>query len=165
MNEKILDSVFTSTDTLLHLIETDETVIWEGRPNFNLFYWFIKVLLPIIYPLLYFLMIGASQFVTIFFVIVIIIYGFYKYLGEKQTRYLITNQRIIFKLPKSFEEKNIYALQFDKIRNSRIELNNTICFILKKSKYHWPMEKLKLESISDFEEVEKYIQLGLRGKL
>lgn len=165
MNERILDDAFNPNDTLLQILETDEKVIWEGRPDFHWLYWFMTTGLTIICPLIFFLMIQQMQTFIILIVSVSFILAFYEYIQEQQKRYLITNQRIIFQFPENDSGETIRSFLFEEIRDSRIDHNNTISFISKKSNLNWPMKKLKLERINNFEEVEKYIQLGIRGEL
>lgn len=177
MKNEILDDIFN--DDLRSQIQPNEKVVWEGRPTITTFLkW--NVILGIIIIILFFMNVyfremDFSAIIYPLFAGAIALWGLFQ---GKKTRYLITDQRIIFQLWKK-RKKEFHSVQLGEIKKILItdedKSNGTILLKMKNGKVkpfkthdlrsNSERPHVSLEMIDNVEEVAEYIELGMQQKL
>lgn len=136
MNEDILDDIFS--DDFRSLLQEDEVVLWEGKPQeggeqtFNRFIRWFLLLMTI--PQFYY-----RNFTVAIFLFLVFILGLIKERFESQkrknTRYLITNKRVLFQLWNK-KKKEFHSVPLEDIKRVKSETqfskNGVIYLVLKK---------------------------------
>ena len=195
MKSFVLDDLFY--DEIRNSLLTNEKVIWEGKPQFR----FGQIdpfrgsdtladkvmslmgLLFILsfFPLLFFLWMFNSVFKIILIIVVLMIATpiIQRYIIRKKTTYVMTNQRIIFKLWNFQKGAVLYDIPFKKINDIVIteeSKNNGVIFLAvhEPESIFFDTTNLKsgdrrhqptIELIDNVHEVGKYIQLGIIEQL
>jgi len=178
MKNEILDDIFN--DKLRDQLEENEVVIWEGKPRFNNYNRFITAGFM-------FFFIGVNlinsttqnqHWLTAIIVVALIFSVIQLFFRQKKTRYLVTNSRVIFQLPKK-RKTQIHSLFLNQIEDVIVEKgrnkNGTITLTLKKS-FKTEIKTIDLEKnvsrkyptlelIENVDEVGNYIQQAIEGKL
>jgi len=180
MKDQILDDIFKK-DKLLELLDEDENLLWEGRPLFETKSYFkILTAMPII--------ICVGQLITTvkenhfwattFWICVFIGTIIMIILKKNKTRYLITNQRIIFQLQNGFRRK-IHSLPLNRLKDFEIKKDGELSGVifLKLMPQYKPNFKthniknnnarnhLTLELVENPEEVLAIIEAARKGTL
>jgi len=120
-----------------------------------------------------------AHWLTAIIIITLVFSTVQLFFRQRKTKYVLTNSRIIFQLPASMRKTKIQSLPLnhieDVIFSEGREKNGTITLTLKKSfktdittidiKKNTKRKNPTLEMIEDVEEVSKYIQKGIQGKL
>jgi len=127
MNENILDDIYS--DDLRGLLQKDETVIWEGKPKTG-----VNQIINTIIRLSLIFMIFSQWYkenyaLSIMFVILLITELFHElkqFQKRKNTRYLITNQQVLFQLLEK-GKKQFHSIPIEDIKaiNMQPEFGNT----------------------------------------
>lgn len=136
MNENILDEIFS--DDFRGMLQEGETVLWEGKPQEGGEQTFNRVLRWGL------LLLSIQQFylqnITIaVFLLVVAFLGMIKerfeFQKRKNTRYLITNQRVLFQLWKN-KKKEFHAIPLKDIKaiKSKSEFSSTGVIFLELNK-------------------------------
>ena len=178
MKNNILDDIFH--DKLRDGLEEGEIVVWDGKPRYSNYSRLVAAgFIFIFFGIhLYNTIVDKNYWFALLMVLAITFSIIRLFLHQIKTRYLITNQRIIFQLPKT-RKVAIHSLplnQLDEvIVKEKVNKNGTLELILKE-----PFEtKIKtydirksyvrtnptLELIEDVLEVKNYIEKGMKGKL
>ncbi|MFK8010182.1 MAG: PH domain-containing protein [Saprospiraceae bacterium] len=178
MKNEILDDIFK--DKLRDQLVEGEIIVWDGKPRFSnysrLVAFFFIIFFFGIY--LYSTIVDKKYWLTLFIVLGITYSLFNIFLKQKKTRYLITNQRIIFQLPK-MRKVEIQSLPLNQLEEvvvkEKVNKNGTLEFILKEPfktkiktidiRNSYPREHPTMEIIENVLEVKNYIEKGIKGEL
>jgi len=198
MKNQVLDDLFLNDIDLV----PNEKIIWEGHPNFKL-----KLLNPfrgsedaesIISSIVGLLLVGFFFLLTLVPLIAFLIFGELKvsltifgiffllsanrilvYISRRNTKYTITNRRIIFQLWEISRRTVQYQIPLLEINNIVITeetKNHGVIFLGLKNPSLFFFEtknlingdhrhQITLELIDDVQQVGKYIELGIQEKL
>ena len=175
MKDLILDE-FSQTE-IRKKLEPNEIVIWEGRPYRNIWggiFFLVGVMLYVLW--------GYSTMGAIAAIMMGLYWGknpLKQLWASRNTRYLITKERIIFQLYKN-RKKHFLSISFDEIKSVSIykeavnPKNGKILLNMKESKETAlvffdglgnKQERPFLELIQNVEEVASYIKMGIQNKL
>lgn len=178
MKNEILDDIFN--DKLRDQLEEGEAVIWEGKPQFNNYsrlvaagFMFFFIGINLINSIT-----QEQHWLTAIIVAALIFSVIQLFFRQKKTRYLVTNSRVIFQLPK-MRRTQIHSLPLNQLDEVIVDegknKNGTITLILKESftteiktidiKKNTLRKNPTLEIIENVEEVGNYIRRGIEGKL
>lgn len=192
MKDQILDEIIV-TGFHKHL-KRNEKIIWEGNPQRAIDFSLsrndarVNALLNrigglfLFGVLLYFFSKIFQSLTTYFFILIFLIVGIipnvFRWIKKKKTKYLISDQRILFQLW-DWKGTKFYDIPFSEITNFIITYDTDTDGVIRlavKKPYKIPFETYDLNSgerrhqptlemIEDVEEVGKYITLGIQGKL
>lgn len=201
MKNEILDEIIE--DAAYQLLEKDEKIIWEGNPIFQPNYNFISVkytdlnddklkvfillfgsgILAFFYWIgVIWLFVNALQPAVVFFLIAAILVFISPRLliriKRKHTRYIITDQQIIFQLW-VFPKIQYHNIPFSEIKDFIIsddDQKHGLIFLIMKDQQKIRFETFDLingekrhqptlEMLEDVNEVAQYIKKGIQGKL
>lgn len=178
MKNSILDDIFH--DNLRDNLEEGEVVTWDGKPQFNNYSRLVAAGFIFIFIGVHFFnsIRDENYWMTAFTAIGMIISFVQLFFRQKKTRYLITNQRIIFQLPKmTMRGVEVHSLPFEQLDEVIIKekgsKSGTIELILKKT-FNTKIKTFDirkssnrkhptLELIEDVEEVRNYIIEGINS--
>ena len=178
MNNNILDDIFH--DKLRDDIKEGEVVVWDGKPRFSNYSRLVAAGFLFLFIGIHLLssIREKEHWLTALLLSAIILSLAQLFLRQRKTRYLITNQRIIFQLPKmrSTEIHSLPLNQLDEvIVKEKVNKNGTLELILKKPfktkfktidiRNNTQRKHLTLEIIEDVLDVKNYIENGIQGKL
>lgn len=172
MKNQILDDIFHNK--LPVELKEDEVIQWDGKPYVSQWSKFKTILFVGFTPLIYLLIFIEDPEDKWFYLIFapLLIFAFFSvFRKQKKTRYLITNQRIIFQLPGGRKTKT-HSLPLDWIKEIEIskEGDNQGTLLLslaegKKSSFKTinlktdqPRKKISLEMVEDPDEVFSIIE-------
>jgi hypothetical protein len=178
MKNEILDDIFN--DNLRDQLVKGEIIVWEGKPRFSNYSRLVASFF-IISPfgfLFYTSIIHKDYWLTLFFGLGITYSLFDIFLQKRKTRYLVTNQRIIFQLPK-MRKVEIHSLPLNQLEEvvvkEKVNKNGTLEFILKEPfktkikttdiRNSYPRKNPTMEIIGDVLEVKRYIEKSIKGEL
>lgn len=177
MKNKILDDTFH--DQLRDQLSPGEIIVWEGQPKFNSYSRLIAVWFTIFCVNSLIVLIGIHEkeywWATIFFCLILL--SIYEIIiNQKKTRYLITNQRIHFQLPKwmGVQYHSIPLNHLEEIRVlENVNNNGTLELILKEP---YPLEvktrdirknsirkNPTIELVDNVLEVKEYLEKGMQA--
>ena len=178
MNKNILDDIFH--DKLRDNLEEGEVVVWDGKPRFNNYSRLIATGSIFLFSgtHLFFSINDQDYWFAAFWLALIIFSIVELFYRQRKTRYLITNQRIIFQLPK-MRNVQVHSLplnHLDKVlikdlgnKSGTIELHLKEPFETKIQtidiRNNWARKNPTLELVDNAEEVRDYIEKGIQGKL
>ena len=178
MKNQILDDIFN--DKLRDQLEEGEVVIWEGKPRFNNYNRLIAIgFIFLVFGINLIEAISKNKhWMIAIHSLILILLIIQLFFIQKKTRYLITNFRIIFQLPKGrrtqFHSLPLHHLE-KVVVNKGKNKNGTINLILKKSfkteiktiniKMNSRRKNPTLEMIENVEEVATYIRKGIQENL
>lgn len=195
MKNHVLDDLFY--DEIRNSLLTNEKVIWEGKPQFRFgqvnpfrgsdtFGDKVKSLFGLLIvigliPLIFLLFMVNSGFKIILTLMALMIFSpiIQRSIIRKKTSYIMTNQRIIFKLWDFQQGAALYDIPFKKINNiviSEESKNNGVIYLAvhEPDSIFFDTTNLKsgdrrhqptIELIDNVHEVGKYIQLGIIEQL
>lgn len=179
MKNEILDN--TPKSIFQDQLRSNEKVIWKGQPSPNwlsIIFQFVWIIL--LYGIFFLINTRYQQdpFLYISFGLLVILIVFIQaYTKISNHKYLISNQKVHFK----FEENNqaiFLAIPFQKIDSIHIErsavnFNFGDITLYADVDIKYDLKQLQLsrkssptfESISQVKDIEKYLNLGIQGKL
>ncbi|MFK7774082.1 MAG: PH domain-containing protein [Saprospiraceae bacterium] len=177
MKNEILDDIFN--DNLRDQLVKGEIIVWEGKPHFSNYSRLVAFFF-IFFSLVFFFytsIIDKDYWWTLFTGLGITYSLFDIFLQQRKTRYLITNQRIIFQLPK-MRKVEIHSLPLNQLEEvvvkEKVNKNGTLEFILKEPfktkiktvdiRKNYPRYNPTIEMVEDVLEVKNYIEKGIKGE-
>ena len=183
MKNEILDDIFDSK--LRNQLKPDEKVIWEGVPYFkfdwvfnsdnlgqNLFLYLILScgLFILLFQLIAIVITFPTPFIIITCLLFLIIPAFliYKNNRRQKTKYLLSDQRILFQLW-DYNGFEYHFIQFDEIEAFFVVREKkdfgSISFRINNIKDKKSQKKPSLNKIENINEVCEYIKMGIQGEL
>lgn len=208
MNHEILDEIIH--DELRGLLKRGERVIWEGQPSNkinwkihsfgttleivinNVISWFLVILFGGIFlNILIFIFWDSSietKFVLVVSFFVFLLSMYYRGHQKRRTKYIISNERILFQLWKKEEvlfenwilgHREYHSIPFSEINNIVIveeTPNKGVIFLAVKNPNEIPFDTLNfsngerrhqptLELVEEVKTVGEYIKMGIQNKL
>jgi hypothetical protein len=208
MKNEILDEIIH--DELRGLLKRGERVIWEGQPSNkinwkihsfgttleivinNVISWFLVILFGGIFlNILIFIFWDSSietKFVLVVSFFVFLLSMYYRDHQKRRTKYIISNERILFQLWKKEEvlfenwilgHREYHSIPFSEINNIVIveeTPNKGVIFLAVKNPNEIPFDTLNfssgerrhqptLELVEEVKTVGEYIKMGIQGKL
>ena len=208
MKNEILDDI--KHDELRSLLKRGERVIWEGQPSTkinwkihsfgntwevvinNLVSWFLVILFGGIFLSILILIFWDSSMGTKLILagasLITLLSIYYRGYQKRRTKYIISNERILFQLWKKEEvlfenwklgHREYFSIPFSEINNIAIveeDPNKGVIFLAVKKPNEIPFDTFDfingerrhqptLELIEDVKEVGEYIKMGIKRKL
>ncbi|MFK7774085.1 MAG: hypothetical protein AB8F94_18175 [Saprospiraceae bacterium] len=183
MKNEILDDIFDSK--LRNQLKPDEKVIWEGTPHFkfdwnfksgswnqNLFLYLIILsgFFIILFQIIAIVITFPTPLIIITFLLFLSIPAFllYKNNRRKKTKYLLSDQRILFQLW-NYRGLEYRFIHFDEMEaffvvREKKDFGN-ISFRINKSKNKQSQKAPSLIQLENIKEVSEYIKKGIQGEL
>ena len=178
MKNEILDDIFN--DKLRDQLEEGEVIFWDGKPRFSNYSRFVASFFIIFsFGIIFCTSIIDKDYWWTLFTGLGLTYSLFNiFLQQRRTRYLITNQRIIFQLPKR-RKVEIHSLPLNQLEEvvvkEKVNKNGTLELILKEPfktkiktvdiRNSHPREHPTIEIIENVLEVKSYIEKGIQGEL
>lgn len=178
MKNNILDDIFH--DKLRDNLKEGEIVVWDGAPRFNNYSRLVVVGFIFLYLGIHlFHSIQEKEYWMVALMTSAIILSLIQiFFRQSRTRYLITNQRVIFQLPE-MRKVEIHSLplnQIDKVRIKDLANKNGTIELILKEPFKTKIQTIAirnnsyrknptLELVDHVDEVKKYIEKGIQGEL